>query len=153
VTTDAGVFRSDALVIASGGPSYPDLGASGFGLDVARQFGLLSYRPGRRWCPLSSRHGTRRCSRARRDLPRRPRFPAGQSVSGERPVHAPGPERPGSAPGVAVLDARRTARDRSLPGTDILEILTAKRRSRMELRNLLSGQFPKRFAEAWCDRW
>ncbi|MBS1192269.1 MAG: hypothetical protein H6Q97_248, partial [Nitrospirae bacterium] len=40
VTTDAGVFRSDALVIASGGPSYPDLGASGFGLDVARQFGL-----------------------------------------------------------------------------------------------------------------
>jgi len=45
VTTDAGVFRSDALVIASGGPSYPDLGASGFGLDVARQFGLAVVPP------------------------------------------------------------------------------------------------------------
>src|SRR3990172_5803402 len=40
VTTDQGAFQSDSLVIATGGLSYSNLGASGFGHDVARQFGL-----------------------------------------------------------------------------------------------------------------
>jgi len=40
VTTTHGVFASDSLVIASGGLSYSIIGASGFGHDVARQFGL-----------------------------------------------------------------------------------------------------------------
>ena len=38
--TSAGVIRCESLVIASGGLSIPTLGASGFGYDIARQFGL-----------------------------------------------------------------------------------------------------------------
>ena len=34
-----------SLVIATGGPSIPTLGASGFGYDIARQFGLQVYTP------------------------------------------------------------------------------------------------------------
>jgi predicted Rossmann fold flavoprotein len=38
-----------------------------------------------------------------------------------------------------------------LPGTGALEIFMTKRESKIEMPNLLSGLFPKRFARAWCD--
>ncbi len=40
LTTDQGQMSCESLVIATGGPSIPTLGASGFGYDIARQFGL-----------------------------------------------------------------------------------------------------------------
>jgi len=40
VTTSRGVLTSAALVIATGGPSIPKMGATGFAYDLARQFGL-----------------------------------------------------------------------------------------------------------------
>lgn len=38
-------YQCDALVVATGGPSIPTLGASGFGYQLARQFGLAVYEP------------------------------------------------------------------------------------------------------------
>ena len=38
--TDEGEFRAPALVVATGGLSIPKLGATSFGYDLARQFGL-----------------------------------------------------------------------------------------------------------------
>jgi len=48
VETDHGSFATTSLVIATGGPSIPKMGASGFGYDIARQFGLnvIEPRPG-----------------------------------------------------------------------------------------------------------
>ncbi len=40
VRADSGVFRAPVLVVATGGLSIPKMGASGFGYDVARKFGL-----------------------------------------------------------------------------------------------------------------
>ena len=40
VETNQGVFACESLVIAAGGLSYPKVGATGFGYDVARQYGL-----------------------------------------------------------------------------------------------------------------
>jgi predicted Rossmann fold flavoprotein len=40
ITTSAGVFDAEALVIASGGKSIPKMGATGFGYQIAEQFGL-----------------------------------------------------------------------------------------------------------------
>jgi predicted Rossmann fold flavoprotein len=40
VTTDAAEFQAAALVIATGGLSIPKMGASPFGYNIARQFGL-----------------------------------------------------------------------------------------------------------------
>jgi predicted Rossmann fold flavoprotein len=40
VTTDQGEFRCRSLVVATGGPSIPKMGASGFGYKIAEQFGL-----------------------------------------------------------------------------------------------------------------
>lgn len=40
VETNKGAFSAGSLVIATGGLSIPKIGASGFGYDIARQFGL-----------------------------------------------------------------------------------------------------------------
>ena len=40
VETDRGAFEARALVMATGGPSIPKMGATGFAYDIARQFGL-----------------------------------------------------------------------------------------------------------------
>jgi predicted Rossmann fold flavoprotein len=64
VRAENGEFRAPALVVATGGVSIPRMGATGFGYDLARQFGLAirETRPG--LVPLlfgaeDSRHYTR----------------------------------------------------------------------------------------------
>lgn len=47
VSTDQGELQADAVVVATGGLSYPRLGASGIGIEIARSLGLpiISPRP------------------------------------------------------------------------------------------------------------
>ncbi|WP_289032283.1 NAD(P)/FAD-dependent oxidoreductase [uncultured Roseibium sp.] len=53
VTTNHEQLRTKAVVIAAGGPSIPKMGASGFGYDVARQFGLDIVPPRAALVPLT----------------------------------------------------------------------------------------------------
>jgi predicted Rossmann fold flavoprotein len=53
VQTDRGSFRAPSLVIATGGPSIPKMGSSGFGYDIARQFGLAVVEPRPGLVPLT----------------------------------------------------------------------------------------------------
>ena len=52
VETSAGIFSAESLVVACGGLSIPKIGASGFGYDVARQFGLGIVKPRPALVPL-----------------------------------------------------------------------------------------------------
>ncbi|WP_088181836.1 NAD(P)/FAD-dependent oxidoreductase [Sphingobium sp. Z007] len=45
VTIGGTVYRAPALVLATGGPSIPKMGATGFAYDVARHFGLSIVQP------------------------------------------------------------------------------------------------------------
>jgi len=47
LTTNQGKFQASSLVIATGGASIPKMGATDFGLQVAKQFGLksINFRP------------------------------------------------------------------------------------------------------------
>ncbi len=53
VATDHGEFTAAALVLATGGPAIPKLGATGFAYDVARQFGLAVVPPRAALVPLT----------------------------------------------------------------------------------------------------
>ena len=53
VTTALGEVHGSALIIATGGPSIPKLGASGFAYDLARQFGLKVVEPRPALVPLT----------------------------------------------------------------------------------------------------
>jgi predicted Rossmann fold flavoprotein len=52
VLSDQGEFRSRALVVATGGPSIPKMGSSGFGYKIAEQFGLKIVAPRAALVPL-----------------------------------------------------------------------------------------------------
>ena len=52
VEMDAGAVTAPALVLATGGPSIPKMGATGFAYDVAKQFGLEVVTPRPALVPL-----------------------------------------------------------------------------------------------------
>ncbi|MGI4881009.1 MAG: NAD(P)/FAD-dependent oxidoreductase [Janthinobacterium lividum] len=53
VATDHGDFTAPALVLATGGPAIPQIGATGFAYDVARKFGLKIVEPRPGLVPLT----------------------------------------------------------------------------------------------------
>ncbi|HUZ93301.1 MAG TPA: NAD(P)/FAD-dependent oxidoreductase [Edaphobacter sp.] len=66
VETSAGVFHAESVVVATGGLSIPKMGATGFGYNLAKQFGLrvvecrpalvplvMSGEDASRWCDLT----------------------------------------------------------------------------------------------------
>jgi predicted Rossmann fold flavoprotein len=53
VVSDQGEFRGRSLVVATGGPSIPKMGSSGFGYKIAEQFGLKIVPPRAALVPLT----------------------------------------------------------------------------------------------------
>ncbi|WP_435202591.1 NAD(P)/FAD-dependent oxidoreductase [Qipengyuania sp. 902] len=53
VTTQTATYTAPALVVATGGPSIPKMGATGFAYDLARQFGLKVVEPRPALVPLT----------------------------------------------------------------------------------------------------
>jgi len=53
IVTQNGTYSAPALVIATGGPSIPKMGATGFAYDLARQFGLKVVEPRPALVPLT----------------------------------------------------------------------------------------------------
>jgi predicted Rossmann fold flavoprotein len=53
VVSDQGAFRGRSLVVATGGPSIPKMGSSGFGYRIAEQFGLKIVPPRAALVPLT----------------------------------------------------------------------------------------------------
>jgi len=53
IVTDRGEIRGQSLVIATGGPSIPKMGSSGFGYKIAEQFGLKIVPPRAALVPLT----------------------------------------------------------------------------------------------------
>jgi len=151
VTTDHGEFRSDSLVIATGGLSYGKLGASGFGHDIARQFGLKVVPllpalvpflfPGRAQALFKELAGISldaALSCGGKHFADSILF-THRGLSGPAALQASLYWTPGEP---LLIDL--------LPGKDILAVLMDRRRSRMALRTLLAEHLPKRLAEVWC---
>ncbi len=152
VTTDRGELRAGSVVVATGGLSYANLGATGFGHAVARQFGLKVIPPRPALVPFVLAHEDRKV------------FGPLAGVSLECAVQCSGRSFRGSLlfthkglSGPAALQASlswepgmRLVID-LLPDVDLAGIFAAKRRSRTEMHNLLSGLLPRRLAQAWCE--
>ncbi len=153
VATDQGAFRTESLVIATGGLSYPDLGASGLGHAIGKQFGLKVVTPRPGLVPFLF---------AARD---QKVFQELAGISLDAAVSCGGKRFRGNIlfthrglSGPAALQASLSWNTGELltidllPDTDILGEFLSRRRSRTEMRNLLAAYLPKRFAEAWCSQ-
>lgn len=53
VMTEGGALTAESLVVATGGPSIPKMGSSGFGYDIAHRFGLAVVAPRPALVPLT----------------------------------------------------------------------------------------------------
>ena len=163
--TDAGRFRLDtvqgrfeaaSLVVASGGLSIPSMGASGFGYQLAQQFGhaVLPTRAGLVPLTLSGKHAERLHDLAGVALPVEARCNGAsfrnfmlvthRGISGPAILQISNYWQPGD-------DLRLDL----LPATDVDALLRDWQQSRRdaELKTLLAEVLPKRFAQRLCEHW
>jgi len=154
LSTNLGSYEANALVIASGGLSVPQMGASGFGYAVAKQFGIrvLPCRPG-----LVSLHLS---GSLLKDLAgfsgvsvnalvscngksfREAILFTHQGLSGPAILQISNYWKPGDEIGVNLL-----------PDFNLNEEIRSwqKERPRAELKNLLGHLLPKRLAQRWVE--
>lgn len=156
VRTSDGLFHAGALVVATGGLSIPSLGATGFGYDIARQFGhaLLPTRAGLVPLTLSGRHQERLADLSGLALPveahcngttfRNSMLITHRGVSGPAILQISSFWQPGDT---LELDL--------LPGQDAAQWLRQMKQERpaAELRTVLAEVLPKRLAQRLCEHW
>ena len=157
VVTSRGEVQAQSLVVATGGLSIPSMGATGFGYELAQQFGhqLLPRRAGLVPLTLSGTHQEHYQDLAGVALPLaearvgRQSFRAGllfthRGVSGPSILQISSYWRPGDDLCVDLL-----------PDTDASEWLVEQAGARplAELKTVLADVLPKRLAQRLCEQW
>ena len=153
VTTDQGIYSSSSLVIATGGLSYANLGATGFGHELAKRFGLKIVPPRPALVPFLLAEQDRKafgnlagasldCSIST----------AGHSYRGSLLFTHKGLSGPAALQASLSWEPGMELSIDLLPDTDILQVFEERRTSRVLLQNLLSEHLPRRLALAWCER-
>jgi predicted Rossmann fold flavoprotein len=158
VHTDRGTVHARSVVIATGGLSIPQVGATDFGHRIARQFGLRMVPPrpalvpltfdGERWAPFAQLAGLA--------LPVR-------IATGEKKQRVAFDEdllfthRGLSGPAVLQISSYwregQPLRIDLAPGQDLpQELAQAKARSRKRIANELAQWVPSRLADAWAQQ-
>jgi predicted Rossmann fold flavoprotein len=154
LATEQGTLVADALVVATGGLSFPKMGASDLGYSLARQFGLklVEARPG--LVPLTF------------SKPDREFFADLSGVSIDALVYGGGEcfrenllftHRGLSGP--AILQISNYCRDGEtihidlLPEQSALDLFNSTRGQSRELVTVLSERMPRRFVQSWCARF
>ncbi|WP_448101672.1 NAD(P)/FAD-dependent oxidoreductase [Luteibacter jiangsuensis] len=154
--TPLGHVRVASLVVATGGLSIPSLGATGFGYEVAAQFGhaLLPVRAGLVPLTLSGKHQERFEGLSGVALPVEAR--ANGAVFRDAMLFT---HRGLSGPAILQISSYwepgTDLRIDLLPGRDAGEALREGRAERpaAELKTVLSGLLPRRLAERLCEVW
>lgn len=154
--TTLGEMRAPSLVVATGGLSIPSMGATGFGYELARQFGhtLLPTRAGLVPLTLTGKHQERLADLSGVAFP-----VAAQCNDREFSNFMLITHRGVSGPAILQISSYWNIGDALhldlLPQGDAFDLLKdlRTRRSAAELRNALAELFPKRFAERLCERW
>ena len=153
VRTDAEEFRAPVLVVATGGLSIPKIGATSFGYEVARQFGVKIQKTRPALVPLtfSAKEKKQYCDLAGVSMEVIAR--AGECAFREKMLVTHG-----GLSGPAILQASSywepgkpltmdLAPDKNVTAT----VAAAGTRSSAALRNAFVGTLPKRFADRWVE--
>ncbi|CAM3913286.1 NAD(P)/FAD-dependent oxidoreductase [Bordetella muralis] len=153
--TSQGEIRAAKLVIASGGMAIPQLGATDFGLKIARQFGLKVVEPrpalvpltfdAAQWKPFAELSGVALevslvtgAGRARGEFLEDLLF-THRGLSGPAILQISSFWQPGEA---IVIDLA--------PGRDLAaELIAAKPGNRQQLHTVLGALWPRRLADQW----
>ncbi len=153
VETSGGTLEPQSLVIATGGLSFPKLGATDFGYRVARRFALRITETRPALVPLTFNQEDAGFAKL-------------SGVSLPVAVHCAGGDfeesllfthRGLSGPAILQISSfwreGQTVRCDLLPGIDAAAWIAEARHSRAQLVTLLAKHWPLRLAEAWCERF
>ena len=156
IATSRGLFKAASVVVACGGLSIPRMGATGFGYQLARQFGheVLPTRAGLVPLTLSGTHLERLDDLSGLSLPIEARC-GKQSFSNAMLITHRGLSGP------AILQISSYWREGEpltidlLPGSDIPTLLERWQTDRRDaqLQTLLGEVLPKRFAQRLTEHW
>lgn len=151
IKTEYGVYESDSLVIASGGISIPQMGATDFGYKIAKQFGVKLTRTVPGLVPFTLK-----------DNP----FSAVSGVSADSLVSCNGTgfrenilftHKGLSGPAILQISSYWNTGDKLiinlLPEFDLKALLSQNKDSKINFINCLSNYLPKRFCELWCEQY
>lgn len=154
--TPLGHVRAASVVVATGGLSIPSLGASGFGYEVAKQFGhtVLPLRAGLVPLTLSGKHLERFDGLSGVALPVEARA-NGESFRDAMLITHRGISGPSILQISSYWEPGVDLRVDLLPGVDAVEALREGRAERpaAELKTVLSSLLPRRLAERLCEIW
>ena len=154
VVTDRDVLESESLVIATGGLSYPRLGATDFGYRIASQFGIgiTPLRPALvplRLSPADASFFSELsgvsfgvsilCGKKR--------------VSGEILFTHDGISGPAALQASLYWKKGDAITIDLMPDRDVLGIFGDEMRSRLQMQTLLSRYLPRRFSKLFCERY
>lgn len=154
IATSGGEYNCQSLVIATGGLSIPPIGATGFGYEIAKQFGLKLVEPQPALVGFNF---------GKKD---RPKFVDLAGVSIDSVVASNGTSfrenilfTHTGLSGPAILqaslywDQNDSISIDVMPETDLFALLKHRKDSgtRTELKNVLADILPKRFSEIWCQ--
>lgn len=153
LATTKGMLHSESLVIATGGLSIPQIGATGFGYEVAQQFGLRVVPPAPALVPLTFSAAE---WQPYAEL-------SGVSIEAEVSCqHTTFREnillthRGVSGPAILQISSYwhqgETLSIDLVPDIDIEAYLLQHQRSEQLLSNVLAGYLPKRFTQIWCEQ-
>jgi predicted Rossmann fold flavoprotein len=155
VATDQGEFRCGSLVVATGGPSIPKMGASGFGYKIAEQFGLKIVPPRAALVPLTFDAATLAQFKDLSGISVDAIVGCGKTRFDEALLFT---HRGLSGPAILQISSYWRAGDDIVidmaPGIDALAQLKQLRRDhpRQELATALTGFLPKRLGQTIADR-
>ncbi len=152
VSSSRGSFESERLVVATGGTSIPQMGATDFGLRLARQFGLRVVEPRPALVPLTLGSTDRQIlaplsgisidalARAGKQQFRENILVTHQGLSGPAILQISSYWNPGEPISIDLL-----------PDSSASELLARELTSSRELKTILGQHWPARFAQAWTD--
>ncbi len=149
--TNLGPLECDALVVATGGLSFPKLGATDFGYQLAEQFGLkvIATRPG--LVPFTLGDSEHFAELSGVSLPVVAQAEGASFAEAMLITHR-------GLSGPAILQVSSFWREGLEVTLDLLpdhpgdDWLRAQRQSNATAHDLLAREWPGRFAAAWCGR-
>lgn len=152
VTTNLGTVESSSLVIATGGLSYPKLGATDIGMRIATQFGLKVTALKPALVPLTL---------GKEDLKNLGELSGVSldaivscnkfSFEGKILFTHRGLSGPAILQSSLYWEKGNPVTIDLLPWKDPYSLLVARHGSKMKIENLLSANLPGRFAKKWCE--
>jgi predicted Rossmann fold flavoprotein len=152
VETNQGVFKAEALVVATGGLSIPPLGATDFGYALARRFGLALVETRPALVPLTFAPNQLEALKALSGVSIDALVSNGGAQFRENILLT---HRGLSGPAILQISSywkrEEAIHVNLLPDMDAREMLESKRGSGIELANLLGQYLPRRFAHAWSS--